>query len=108
MEKAAKWYVKKDLDIREYHLKRVGDGKEFELSWNFDRPYSENWKSQYKCNKQYNIHTSVKNTASIRKRYDDEFSKDEIDYMLKMDFLSCETENWRQRMNIVLKINFYI
>lgn len=85
--------LKKDLGTREYHFKRVGDGKEFELSWDFDRPYSGNWKAQYKCNKQYNIHTSVKNTASIRRRYDDEFLKDEIDYMLEMDFLSYETEN---------------
>lgn len=47
-----------------------------------------NWKSQYKVNHQYNIHSNVKDSMSIRIcEYEEEYSLDDVDFMLEEDFM---------------------
>lgn len=52
-----------------------------------ERRTEGNWKSQYKVNRQYNIHTSEKTSRSIRTyKCEEEYTMDDVDGMLEEDF----------------------
>ena len=79
-----------DTEYKEYHFKHLEDFVNPYPDWWDDtyRRVEGNWKSQYKVNRQYNIHNKGKNNKSIRKDFSfEEFSLEEIDEMLLEDFL---------------------
>lgn len=79
-----------DQDLKEYSFKRkVLDPIDPPSPW-YDENYRKvegNWKSQYKVNKQYNIHTHQKSSETIRKMTVEEFSLNEIDNLLEEEFI---------------------
>ena len=80
-----------DTEYKEYHFKHLEDSVNRYPDWWDDtyRRVEGNWKSQYKANRQYNIHKNGKNNKSIRKDFSfGEFSLEEIDEMLLEDFLN--------------------
>lgn len=79
-----------DMDYKDYHFKKLEDPVERYPDWWDDthRRVEGNWKSQYKVNKQHNIHNKGKSDDTIRKMEFDEFSDDDIDAMLYEDFLN--------------------
>lgn len=88
-------YVKKmdsmfkyDDDYKDYNFKNLEDSNNPYPDWWDDtsRRVQANWKSQYKVNKQYNIHNNGKNNKSIRNNINLEYSEEEIDEMLLKDF----------------------
>lgn len=78
-----------DSEYKEYHFKKIEDSNNpYPYFWDDkSRRVEANWKSQYKVNRQYNIHNNGKNNKTIRKQFLEEFSNDEIDLMLEEDFL---------------------
>lgn len=80
---------KYDDEYKDYHFKRIEDTNNPYPDWFDDkiRRVEGNWKSQYKVNKQHNIHNKGKSDDSIRKFDFDDFTQDEIDEMLYEDFL---------------------
>lgn len=78
-----------DEDCRNYSVKILildpADCQSPEWDENFRR-VEGNWKSQYKVNKQYNIHTHQKDSRTIRKMVEDDYSPDDIDKMLEEAF----------------------
>ena len=77
-----------DSEYKEYHFKHLEDSNNPYPDWWDDaaRRVEGNWKSQYKVNRQYNIHKNAKNNKSIRKDFFEDFSLEEIDDMLFEDF----------------------
>ena len=85
---------KYDADFAEYRFKNILDHNNMPESWWDDksRRTEGNWKSQYKVNRQYNIHTSMRDDCSIRKyAFTDveDYTEAEIDAMLEEDFLQA-------------------
>ena len=68
-----------DMDYKDYHFKKLEDPVERYPDWWDDthRRVEGNWKSQYKVNKQHNIHNKGKSDDTIRKMEFDEFSDDD-------------------------------
>ena len=89
-------------EYRDYHFKKLEDSNHPYPDWWDDtsRRVEGNWKSQYKVNKQHNIHNNGKSDKTIRNIGFDDFSQDEIDEMLYEDFI----KNWDQKLG-VSKIN---
>lgn len=81
-----------DEEYRDYHFKKLEDPNNPYPDWWDDtsRRVEGNWKSQYKVNKQHNIHNNGKSDKTIRNIGFDDFSQDEIDEMLYEDFI----KNW--------------
>ncbi len=76
-------------DYKDYHFKNLEDSKNPYPDWWDDthRRVEENWKSQYKVNKQYGIHKNSKDAKSIRNFKEVDLNSNEIDDMLFEDFL---------------------
>lgn len=81
---------KNDEEFKDYHFKRLEDTENPYPCWYDDacRRVEGNWKSQYKVNKQHNIHNGGKTDRSIRKNNIEDFTYDEIDKMLYEDFIN--------------------
>ena len=79
-----------DVDYKDYHFKKLEDPIDGYPDWwdDTNRRVEGNWKSQYKANKQHNIHNKGKTDETIRKIVFDDYSEDEIEQMLYEDFLS--------------------
>lgn len=76
-------------EYSEYNLKKIEDtNNPYPDFWDdVTRRVEGNWKTQYKTNKQYNIHSSSKDNKSIRKDFYDEDTFD-IDELLEEDFMN--------------------
>ena len=81
-----------ETEFKDYHFKPLENKADrYPKYWDDEtcqstRRVSNNWKSQYKVNKQHNIHNGGKDNSSIRKIPPEYFSSKEIDKMLYEDF----------------------
>lgn len=81
-----------ETEFKDYHFKPLENKADrYPKYWDDEtyhstRRVSNNWKNQYKVNKQHNIHNSGKDDFSIRKNPPEYFSDKEIDRMLYEDF----------------------
>lgn len=81
-----------DPEFKKYGFKPILDMSNPPLKWwdEKKRRAEGNWKSQYKVNRQYNIHNNGRDNCTIRK-YDKtsqgDFSYEEIDNMLEAEFI---------------------
>jgi len=81
-----------DPDFKEYGFKPILDMSNPPLKWwdEKKRRAEGNWKSQYKANRQYNIHSKGKDNGTIRRvtgKGREVFSGEEIDSMLEAEFI---------------------
>lgn len=81
-----------DPDFKGYGFKPILDMSNPPLKWwdEKKRRTEGNWKSQYKANRQYNIHSKGKDSGTIRRvarMEEGDFSQEEIDSMLEAEFI---------------------
>lgn len=81
-----------DPDFKEYGFKPILDMGNPPLKWwdEKKRRTEGNWKSQYKTNRQYNIHSKGKDSGTIRRDVGmkgEDYSQEEIDSMLEEEFI---------------------
>ena len=81
-----------DPDFKEYGFKPILDMSNPPLKWwdEKKRRAEGNWKSQYKANRQYNIHSKGKDNDTIRRvgeAKEGDFFREEIDSLLEAEFI---------------------
>lgn len=83
-----------------YHISyNILDYKDLPESWWDEKARRTEgcWKSQYKVNRQYNIHSSVKDSMSIRSyEFEEPYTAEEVDRMLEEEYNGIE-EDWKGR-----------